>query len=272
MSPLASNFSAMKSILLIDGNLDDAVILESLLTRYGFFVEVAETAIAAQRLTSETQFDLLLMEFLPFTSGARIEHMTVTQLGEELGRSTAMIRELRARCITSPILVYSSLQGDLYETAALDAGADDYVLKTHHRSVLLARLNAHLRRRQRDLGLTSFEDQRTTIGRYIVDRRARLLFADDERVQLSSNEIAFLERLGANPYRIVSVREVLDAVWGDGIRRSEPALVALIKRLRKKMAMKGLEDPVQTVRGAGFRLSSEIVTGGSDAPDSMQLH
>lgn len=248
----------MKSILLIDGCHTAATSLKEVLQRYGFHVEIAESGVAVRNLTREAEFDLVVMEFNPFGAQKPVLSLAPEQLGEELGKGTALIRELRACRVTSPILVYTSLRGELYETATLDAGADDYILKSDSCSVLLARLHAHLRRRQRDLGTATDEDRRTAVGRYIIDRKTRILLSGDRPVQLSTNEVALLERLAANPYRIVSVTETLDSVWGDRVGRSQQALMALIKRLRRKMERQGLPDPVETVRGQGLRLSTLV--------------
>src|SRR5580765_6766435 len=167
----------MKSILLIDRSHENAELVVEILKRYDFHVEIAENGIAAQRLTRESEFDLILMEFLSSPQGAQANGLGIEHLGEELGKSTALIRELRARRVTSPIIVYTSLKGELYETASLDAGADDYILKANHCSVLLARIHAHLRRRQRDLGIAAGEDRRTSVGRFVIDRQTRILLS-----------------------------------------------------------------------------------------------
>lgn len=249
----------MKSILLIDGCHTTATSLKEVLQRYGFHVEIAENRVAVRNLSQEAEFDLIVMEFNPFGSRLPVQSLGPEQLGEELGKGTALIRELRAWRVMSPILVYTSLRGELYETATLDAGADDYILKNDSCSVLLARLHAHLRRRQRDLGTATGEDRRTAVGRYVIDRQTRILLSGDRPVQLSPNEVALLERLAANPYRIVSITEILDCVWGEGIGRSQQALMALIKRLRRKMEKHGLPDPIETVRGQGLGLSAAIL-------------
>lgn len=249
----------MKSILIIDGCHTAGTSLKEVLQRYGFHVEIAESGVAVRNLTREAEFDLIVMEFNPLGSRKEVKSLAPEQLGAELGKGTALIRELRAWRITSPILVYTSLRGELYETATLDAGADDYILKSDTCSVLLARLHAHLRRRQRDLGTATGEDRRTTVGRYVIDRKTRILLSGDRPVQLSTNEVMLLERLAANPYRILSITEILDSIWGEGIGRSQQALMALIKRLRRKMERYGLPDPIETVRGQGLKLSAAIL-------------
>jgi len=76
-----------------------------------------------------------------------------------LERYRSYTRTSRRR-ITSPILVYTVLEGELYETSSLDAGADDYIVKKAPISILLSRLHAHLRRSERDLVLAAKAERR----------------------------------------------------------------------------------------------------------------
>ena len=150
------------------------------------------------------------------------------------------------------------LEGELYETASLDAGADDYTVKKAPVSMLLSRLHAHLRRRERDLGLAAKAERRVAIGRFTLDRQARVLLADQKPIKLAQREMQLLETLASNPSRVFSSGEILDAVWGDHIRRSLPALSGVLRRLRQKMAKNELPDPVENVRGRGFRLLPSV--------------
>jgi len=150
------------------------------------------------------------------------------------------------------------LEGELYETASLDAGADDYIVKKAPVSMLLSRLHAHLRRRERDLGLAARAERRVAIGRFMLDRKAKILLADEKPIKLARREMQLIEQLASSPSRIFSSEEILDAVWGDHLRRSLPALSALLRRLRQKMAKHDLPDPVENVRGRGFRLLPSV--------------
>jgi DNA-binding response OmpR family regulator len=67
-----------------------------------------------------------------------------------------------------------------------------------------------------------------------------------------------LEKLASSPSRVFSPDEILDEVWGNHLRRSLPALSGLLRRLRQKMAKNDLPDPVENVRGRGFRLIPSI--------------
>ncbi|MGH9587327.1 MAG: winged helix-turn-helix domain-containing protein, partial [Acidobacteriaceae bacterium] len=145
-----------------------------------------------------------------------------------------------------------------YETASLDAGADDYMVKKAPISILLSRLHAHLRRSERDLGLAAKAERRIAIGRFTLDRKARVLLADEKPIVLAHREMKLLETLASSPSRVFSPDKILDEVWGNHIRRSQPALAGLLRRLRQKMTRNGLPDPVENIRGRGFRLLPSI--------------
>jgi len=249
----------MNSILLVDSEAVAATALQTTLNRFGFEVELADSGKAAHAWLRRRQFDLILVEFdlSPHPNGKAVIEPSTSAAGCWSG--TGLIRELRAAArVTSPILVYTALEGELYETASLDAGADDYIVKKAPVSMLLSRLHAHLRRRERDLGLAAKTDRRVAVGRFTLDRKARVLLADEKPVVLAQREMKLLEKLASSPSRVFSPNEILDEVWGDHIRRSLPALSGLLRRLRQKMVKNGLPDPVENVRGRGFRLLESI--------------
>ena len=96
------------------------------------------------------------------------------------------------------------------------------------------------------------------VGRFTLDRKARVLLADEKPIILAHREMKLLEKLASSPSRVFSPDEILDEVWGDHISRSLPALSGLLRRLRQKMVKNGLPDPVENVRGRGFRLLPSI--------------
>jgi DNA-binding response OmpR family regulator len=252
----------MNSILLIDSETVVATALQATLSRCGFEVDLADSGkIAHERLRREN-FDLILLEFdlSPRPTGGAIVEPSKFATGCWSG--TGLIRELRAARVTSPILVHTVLEGELYETASLDAGADDYIVKKAPVSLLLSRLHAHLRRSERDLGLAAKAHRRVAVGRFTLDRKARVLLADEKPIILANREMKLLEKLASSPSRVFSPNEILDEVWGDHIRRSLPALSGLLRRLRQKMVKNGLPDPVENVRGRGFRLLESIRLDG----------
>jgi DNA-binding response OmpR family regulator len=248
----------MNSILLVDSETVVATALQATLRQCGFEAELADSSKAARAYLSKTQFDLILTEFdlSPRPSGKAVFEPWKSAIGQWSG--TGLIRQLRAARVTLPILVHTVLEGELYETASLDAGADDYIVKKVPISILLSRLHAHLRRSERDLGLAAKAERRVPVGRFTLDRKARVLLADQKPISLAHREMKLLEKLASSPSRVFSPDEILDEVWGNHLRRSVPALSGLLRRLRQKMAKNDLPDPVENVRGRGFRLIQSI--------------
>ena len=126
----------MKSILLVD---DEAIIcteLQRTLERFEFRVETAQTVESALSRIQEAQFDAILVEF-----NLKSECNTQPRAGNGL----QLIRRIRAFRITVPVLMFTVMEGELYEKASLDAGADEFILKTSPIPFLVSHLSAHVR-------------------------------------------------------------------------------------------------------------------------------
>ncbi len=245
----------MKSILLADNEAITAAALQRTLCRLGFNVEIANSSISTQVQAKERRFDLILFDFRVWSIEQTGDPSHPEYASSACWHGTGLIRELRAAGVRTPILVYTALDRELYETAALDAGADDYIIRGPHLATFLSRIHAHLRRRDWDLGLTSRTDRRIAIGRYVLDRDTGILTIGDEPVVLTSREMRLLEKLASSPSRIVSHAELLDDVWGNDLRRSPEALAATVKRLRRKAEKQGAGNLIDNIRGKGYKLS-----------------
>jgi DNA-binding response OmpR family regulator len=103
---------------------------------------VAPTVESGLSRAERAQFDAILVEF-----NLRSERRAHPRTGNGL----QVIRQLRALEITTPVLMFTAMKGELYETASLDAGADDFILKTTSNPCLDSRLRAHIRRREQGL-------------------------------------------------------------------------------------------------------------------------
>jgi DNA-binding response OmpR family regulator len=136
----------MNSILLVD---DEAVIgaqFARTLEGLGFEVEVAPTVESGLSRAETAQFDAILVEF-----NLRSERSAHPRTGN----GHQVVRQLRALGVTAPVLMLTAMKGELYETASLDAGADDFILKTTSIPCLVSRLRAHIRRREQGLSKRS---------------------------------------------------------------------------------------------------------------------
>ena len=133
----------MNSILLVD---DETVICTEFartLEGLGFEVEVAPDVESGLSCAEAAQFDAILVEF-NLRSKRRAHPRT--------GNGVQLVRQLRASDVNTPVLMFTAMEGELYEVASFNAGADDFILKTTSIPSLVSRLRAHIHRHQQSLG------------------------------------------------------------------------------------------------------------------------
>ena len=132
----------MNSILLVD---DETVICTEFartLVGLGFKVEVAPDVESGLSYAEAARFDAILVDF-----NLRSQHRAHPRTGNGL----QLARQLRALDVIAPVLMFTAMEGELYEAASLNAGADDFILKTTPIPSLVSRLRAHIRGHQQRL-------------------------------------------------------------------------------------------------------------------------
>jgi DNA-binding response OmpR family regulator len=233
----------MKSILLVDDDRLTRESVQSLLRRFGYEVETVSTIDDAYQRAATTEYALILVELC---------------LGKEHG--TTLVRQLRALKIGAPIAIYTALDNEMYEAAAFDAGADDYIIKTASVPRFIARIEAHIRREGRRDGWKPTSKRRMAMGRAVLDRDAHVLELDGKIVKLTVRETRILDLLTSEPQRFISAREIFKRVWGGSSVQSEDAVHGVVKRLRKKLehecALRGL---IGSLHGKGYRLDAQLL-------------
>jgi len=132
----------------------------------------------------------------------------------------------------------------------LDAGADDYVTKPFSTQELLARIRAVLRRRAPEQVLDS-----VTIGELVLDAASMRVSFRGQPLKPGPTEFRLLHYLMKHPERVHTRSQLLDKVWGDHVFIEERTVDVHIKRLREVLGVAGAM--VETVRGAGYRLSRD---------------
>lgn len=154
----------------------------------------------------------------------------------------AVCRRLRANGLAAPILLLTARDAVSDRVAGLDAGADDYVVKPVATDELLARLRAHLRRRQP-------AGERLAAGDLALDVSTRTARRGNREIELTAREADLLELLLRNARAVVSRDQALDLVWGGDAAAN--AVDRYVAYLRRKLG-----DPplIHTVRGVGFVL------------------
>ncbi len=183
-------------------------------------------------------------------AGTRRPDMVVLDLGLPDGNGLDLIRDLRAWSDV-PVLVLSGRTSEQDKVSALDAGADDCLVKPFSAVELVARVRAHLRRRINGVtdGSTviEFSDVRIDLARRTVERAGKA-------VHLTPNEYRLLTHLTSHPHCVLTHRQVFTAVWGAGHGEDTHYLRVYMVQLRKKIEA----DPSRprhlvTETGVGYR-------------------
>lgn len=151
-----------------------------------------------------------------------------------------------------PVIVATARDDDVSTVKALDAGADDYVVKPFSAQALDARIRAVLRRTSPDAPNPRFQ-----VGDLVVDVRARTALLADEPLDLRPREFDLLAYLAARPGEVVTKRELLAEVWGQPYGGADKTVDVHLSWLRRKLGETAAEPRLlHTVRGVGVKLTA----------------
>jgi DNA-binding response OmpR family regulator len=211
------------TVLVVEDDPGIATQLVRALARSGYQVDHVVTGAAALAWGDP---DVVLLDLgLPDTDGVHV------------------CRELRQRS-GAAIIVVTAYGEESDRVTALDAGADDYLVKPFGVSELLARIRAVLRRVRPD-------GDTIRHGPLTVDLRTRKVTVAGQEVALTPKEFDILECLAADPGRVQSRQEILETAWDANWYGPTKVLDVHMAALRKKLGVPGL---IETVYGRGFRL------------------
>jgi two-component system, OmpR family, phosphate regulon response regulator PhoB len=163
-----------------------------------------------------------------------------------------------ARTKSVPILMLTARGDEPDKVAGLDAGADDYIAKPFSTQELLARIRAVLRRRTPDKA-----EETVTLAGITVDPAAHRVLWNGRPVKMGPTEFKLLNFLMKHPERVHSRQQLLDRVWGDHVFIEERTVDVHVKRLREALGPGGVL--VETVRGAGYRITAQPSSGKREA-------
>jgi two-component system, OmpR family, KDP operon response regulator KdpE len=151
-----------------------------------------------------------------------------------------------------PILVLSAIDEEQTKIDALEAGADDYVTKPFAPGELAARVQTGLRRAGEEAS-----QPRVEAGGVVVDLSAHAVWVDGSEVRLTPTEYALLRALVLHRGLLMTHRQLLTEVWGEGYADDTPVLRTHIANLRAKLAPGGRgPSPIRTDAGIGYRFSA----------------
>ena len=209
------------------------------LLRYNLEREGYETAIApdgdeAMLLLDERVPDLVLLDWmLPKVPGIEV------------------CRRIRSKPETAnlPVIMLTARSEEADRIRGLDTGADDYVTKPFSTTELMARVRAVLRRIR-----PALVDDKVHVGDITIDRTTHTVARNDREIHLGPTEFRLLDYFVQHPGRVFSREQLLDGVWGSDVYVEARTVDVHIGRLRKALMSEGGEDPIRTVRSAGYSL------------------
>lgn len=225
----------MSRILVVEDENAIAELIAINLRHAGYEVTLAATADQAQAAVDAVLPDLVLLDWmLPGQSGLALAKQW---------RGGLRTREL-------PLIMLTARAEEADKVSGLDAGADDYLTKPFSTSELLARIRAVLRRKAPEA-----LDAAVDVGGLRLDPATRRVARGDDEVKLGPTEFRLLHFLMTHPERVHSRPQLLDRVWGDHVFIEERTVDVHVKRLREALSAVQCAHLVETVRGAGYRLS-----------------
>jgi two-component system phosphate regulon response regulator PhoB len=160
-----------------------------------------------------------------------------------------LCRRLRQRGQTKslPIIMLTARGEEADRVRGLSTGADDYVVKPFSVAELMARVKALLRRMN-----PALVDDAIAIGDLKLDRMAKRVHRGEREVKLGPTEFRLLEHLMKSPGRVYDRMQLLDMVWGRDAEIDDRTVDVHVGRLRKVLSRGEEQDPIRTVRGAGY--------------------
>jgi two-component system OmpR family response regulator len=166
----------------------------------------------------------------------------------------AVCRELRARNVTTPVLILTAMASTEDKVECLRGGADDYLTKPFDFDELLARIEALVRRAR---GLMTEPPSVLRLGNITIERDAMRVRKDGEVVELTSKEYQLLEMFASAPGKVFSRPRILNKIWGYDADPLTNVVDVYIRRLRSKLNWDPEYGCIRTVRNYGYRLDPE---------------
>jgi two-component system, OmpR family, phosphate regulon response regulator PhoB len=221
------------SLLIVEDEVDLLEVLRFSLSREGFTVRTAENGEDAIRLVRQERPDLMVLDLmLPTIDGLAVCRAI---------RSTEQTREV-------PIVMLTARGEEADIVRGLEAGADDYVTKPFSPKVLLARIQAVLRRSAQQPGEGVGVVQ---AGGVRLDPDRHEVTAEGKRVDLTATEFNLLRLLASRSGRVYTRQQIIDSLHDGLAAVTDRSVDVQVVSLRRKLGAAG--QLVQTVRGVGYR-------------------
>jgi two-component system phosphate regulon response regulator PhoB len=225
-----------RTVLVVDDERDLLELVAYNLKRAGYDVLTAQNGRRGLDTISESKPDLVILDvMLPELSG------------------TEVASRVRANPLTAsiPIIMLTAKGGETDQVVGLAVGADDYIAKPFSMKILLARVEALLRR----AGRASAEHTSLELGTIRLDLETHEAFVSNEPVKLTLTEFRILAALLQAQGRVLSRAALMSRAMGPGVLVTERTIDVHVTSIRKKLEDQA--DLIKTVRGVGYRMTPD---------------
>jgi DNA-binding response OmpR family regulator len=220
----------MNRILIAEDNPRVAEFIEAGLQAHGYTTLVVNNGRKVADIASSKDFELLILDLgLPGMDGMEV------------------LRQLRGRGETLPIVVLTARDGLDDTVSGLEKGADDYITKPFRFEELLARIRVQLRKVHQP---ALKEETKLQIGNLILNLLTRQVWLAEKEIEMSAREFNLTEILARHPMQVMSREQLLNRIWGYDYDPGSNVVDVYIGHLRRKLG----NDLIETVRGVGYRL------------------
>jgi len=235
----------MALILIIEDEPGVRMTLEDRLRAEGYETAACGDGISGEEEAAAGQYGLIILDvMLPGRDGF------------------AVCRNLRRKGINTPILMLTARNTSLDTIMGLRQGADDYMAKPFDTGVLLARMEALLRRAERSRSPENGSPDIIVFGGFSLDRIRGILTGADRTIPLQAREYRLLEYLSLHPGELLTRDRILNEVWGYDSETTTRTVDVHIAKLRQRLDESDLPRHIQTVRGRGYRFIQYPLSDG----------
>lgn len=223
-----------RRVLVIEDDYDLARAVADLLGDEGFLVEQRHDGEAGFIEALNGQYHVIVLDLmLPKRNGFSV------------------CQDLRSAGVDTPLLMLTAKDGELDEVEGLDVGADDFLRKPFENSILMARIQALLRRHERG------RPKPLVVGPVTLDPLRRSVESHGRDVTLTPREFALLEYLMSHANEALAKSEILRAVWGSDFDGDPNIVEVYVGYLRRKIDLAPYQSVIRTVRGVGYCVKAD---------------
>ncbi|GIO25442.1 response regulator transcription factor [Ornithinibacillus bavariensis] len=225
----------MEKIMIVEDDLKIAEYLQNYITKYGYDVTLTEN------------FENLMEEFRK-----ELPDLVLLDINLPSYDGYYWCRQIRNESIC-PVIFISARTGEMDQVMALENGGDDFITKPFHPDIVMAKIRSQLRRAYGEYASKHEERVLVQDGLQLFPERLELRYGKAV-VTLTKKETDIMESLMDRFPRVAGREDLLIKLWDDQAYIDENTLNVNITRVRKKLQDLGVEDAIETVRGAGYRL------------------